>query len=180
MRAIGKRIGRIFAALLLKVFYHGYHEVQLYRLPNGWIFSMFFHQKILRSNSHIRFPVHFTNQIGRTGYLKLHGETSAILALSSGLYIQTINGVEIGRGTLIAPGAKIISANHNLDDLDIHASAPPVIIGENCWLGANCSILPGVRLGNGVVVGSGAVVTKSFPDNSVLAGVPARVIKMRD
>jgi maltose O-acetyltransferase len=53
----------------------------------------------------------------------------------------------------------------------------PVTIGDNVWIGANATICPGVTLGNGVVVGAGAVVTKSFPDNVVVGGVPARILK---
>ena len=52
-----------------------------------------------------------------------------------------------------------------------------VSIGNNCWLGGNAVILPGVHLGNNVIVGGGAVVTKSFGDNVVIAGNPAQVIK---
>ena len=57
-------------------------------------------------------------------------------------------------------------------------SSKPVKIGDNAWIGDNVTILPGVSLGNNVIVGANAVVTKSFPDNSVIAGVPAKVIKM--
>jgi acetyltransferase-like isoleucine patch superfamily enzyme len=55
----------------------------------------------------------------------------------------------------------------------------PVIIEDGCWLGANVTILKGVTLGRGCVVAAGAVVTNSFPPYSIIAGVPARLIKMR-
>jgi maltose O-acetyltransferase len=53
----------------------------------------------------------------------------------------------------------------------------PITIGDNCWIGGNSVINPGVSLGNNVVVGSGSVVTKSFGDNVVIAGNPAKIIR---
>ena len=53
----------------------------------------------------------------------------------------------------------------------------PVNIGNDVWIGGNCTILPGVTIGNNVVIAAGAVVTKDVPDNSVVGGVPAKVIK---
>lgn len=55
----------------------------------------------------------------------------------------------------------------------------PIKIGANCWIGSNACIPGGVTLGDGCVVGAGAVVTKSFPDNSVIAGNPARLLYNR-
>lgn len=56
----------------------------------------------------------------------------------------------------------------------------PITIGDNAWFGGGGTILPGVTLGDNVVVGAGAVVTKSFGDNVVLGGNPAKIIKMLD
>ena len=53
----------------------------------------------------------------------------------------------------------------------------PVTIGDNCWIGGSATIVPGVTLGNNVVVAAGAVVTKSFGDNVVIGGNPAKIIK---
>jgi acetyltransferase-like isoleucine patch superfamily enzyme len=99
---------------------------------------------------------------------------------SPGCYIQANNGIRIGSNVLIGPGVKIISANHNLCDYSKWDSARPIEIGDNCWLSANCVLLPGVKLGDHVVVAAGAVVTKDAPDNCVVAGVPARVIRRLD
>ena len=52
-----------------------------------------------------------------------------------------------------------------------------MVIGRDVWIGGNCTILPGVTIGNNVVVAAGAVVTKDVPDNCVVAGVPAKVIR---
>ena len=55
--------------------------------------------------------------------------------------------------------------------------ALPIKVGNNCWFGANVSVMPGVTIGAGCVIAAGAVVTKNMPDNSLIAGVPAKVIK---
>jgi len=100
--------------------------------------------------------------------------------ISGGCYIQGLNGIEIGDGTIIASGVKIISANHDLYDYNRWIPDRPIKIGRNCWIGANSVILPGIQLGNHVIVGAGTIVTKDFPDNVVIAGNPAQVIRVLD
>jgi acetyltransferase-like isoleucine patch superfamily enzyme len=135
----------------------------------------FFFQKILRINAEVPFMVHFTSTVSKTVFL---GKGVAqYFANSGGCYVQGINKVYIGDHSIFAPGVKIISANHDKKDYYSHdKSISPIRIGKNCWLGANSVILPGVELGDNVIVGAGAVVTKSFPENVILAGVPAKII----
>lgn len=99
---------------------------------------------------------------------------------SPGVYLQNIDAkIFIGHGSYIGPNVGIITSNHNLTHLDEHASGKSVHIGEECWLGMNSVILPGVKLGRGTIVGAGSVVTHSFPQGGVvLGGVPARVLKL--
>ncbi|MCZ2123739.1 DapH/DapD/GlmU-related protein [Levilactobacillus brevis] len=88
--------------------------------------------------------------------------------------------ITIGDNVLLAPRVQIYTAAHPLD-IQKRTSwlgcGKAVSIGNNCWLGGNAVVLPGVHLGNNVIVGGGAVVTKSFGHNVVIAGNPARVIK---
>lgn len=95
-----------------------------------------------------------------------------------GCYYQGIGKITIGKGCYIAPNVGIITANHDLADYTKHSPAKPVTIGNNCWIGMNSVILPGVELGDHTVVGAGSVVTKSFLEgNCVVGGNPARKLK---
>jgi acetyltransferase-like isoleucine patch superfamily enzyme len=68
--------------------------------------------------------------------------------------------------------------NHNTSNYTHYVKTGPIIIGDNCWLGAGSVILPNIKLGNHVVVGANAVVTKSFLQNDiVIAGIPAQIVK---
>ncbi|CAD0025151.1 unnamed protein product [Aureobasidium pullulans] len=97
-----------------------------------------------------------------------------------GLTILDCCLVEIGDRVMFGPNVSILSATHQTDvqsRRDGVEFALPVFIGDDCWIGGNVSILPGVTIGNGCTIGAGSVVTKSIPAFSVAVGSPARVIK---
>lgn len=137
----------------------------------------FLFQRILGINRSCPWPVHFTSRVMAPDKIRLGTRSAASFAVSGGCYIQAFNGIDIGDDVIFAPGVKIISANHAEDVRSRHVAAERIAIGNGCWIGANAVILPGVTLGNNVIVGAGAVVTKSFPDNVVVAGNPARVLR---
>lgn len=88
--------------------------------------------------------------------------------------------VQIGHNCLLAPGVHIYTAAHPLDPNERSSGlefGKPVTIGNNVWVGGRSIINPGVTIGNNVVVASGSVVTKNIPDNVVVGGNPARIIK---
>ena len=89
-----------------------------------------------------------------------------------------LGGITIEDGVMIGPRVTIISETHPLDPaLRKSLIGKLVTIKENAWIGANATILPGVTVGKNAVVGAGAVVTKDVPDNAVVTGVPAQIIK---
>ena len=135
-----------------------------------------FVQRVLRVNGHVPWPVHFTSRVVHPERVRLGpGSTPGDMP---GCYIQAINGIEIGAGCQFGPGVGLISANHDPDDLSRHLPAPPIRLGDDCWIGMNAVILPGIVLGPRTVVGAGAVVTRSHEDgHATLAGNPARPVR---
>jgi len=98
--------------------------------------------------------------------------------LNTGCSFQDRGGIRIGDGSLLGMNVTIATLNHGLSLETRNTTYPsPVIIGENVWIGSNATILPGVTIGDNAIVAAGAVVTKSVPENTVVAGVPAKVIK---
>lgn len=91
---------------------------------------------------------------------------------------QDNGGIEIGDKTMIGPNVTIVTVNHEINpETRINAIPKPVKIGKNVWIGAGCTILPGVTIGENSVIGAGSVVTKDVPANIVVAGNPAKLIK---
>ena len=91
--------------------------------------------------------------------------------------------VDIGSNVLIAPGTVITTVNHSLSPrrrLENQCQALPIRIGDNVWIGANCTILPGVSIGENAVIAAGAVVTRDVPANAIVAGVPARLLRYEE
>ena len=99
-----------------------------------------------------------------------------------GLHNTIIGPVTIGSHVNLAQGITITALNHNFADpqkrIDQQGvSTTPVTIGDDIWIGANAVVLSGVTIGNHSVVAAGAVVTKDVPPHSLVAGVPAKIIK---
>lgn len=98
--------------------------------------------------------------------------------INSGCQFQDQGGIEIDDGTLVGPKTVIATLNHNINPTKRANLIPkPVKIGKNVWIGANVTILPGVTIGDGAVIAAGAVVNKDVEANTVVGGVPVKLIK---
>lgn len=122
-----------------------------------------------------------------------HGATFAPAAEVSigdnsgiGLNAFIAGGVVIGSNVMMGPNCTILGINHEIGRTDVpmisqgYSRPQPPIIEDDVWIGANVTILPGRRIGTGAVIGAGAVVASDVSPWSIVAGNPARVVRMRD
>ncbi len=99
-----------------------------------------------------------------------------------GLHNTIIGPVTIGNHVNLAQGITVTALNHNFSDTEKRideqgVNTTPVVIGDDIWIGANAVILPGATIGSHSVVAAGSVVTKDVPPHSLVAGVPAKIIR---
>ncbi|QDA60342.1 sugar O-acetyltransferase [Hymenobacter jejuensis] len=87
-------------------------------------------------------------------------------------------GIVLEDNVLVGPKVNLITSNHPTEPGQRRSTiSKPIIVKRGAWLGANATVMPGVTIGENAIVGAGAVVTKDVPANSIVAGVPARVVK---
>lgn len=106
------------------------------------------------------------------------------VSLQTGTHLVAVYGIEIGNCCRIAEYVSIRDQNHNYEDINTPIMeqgfvGSPVVLEENVWVGRGAIIMPGVRLGEGCIVAANSVVNKSFPPNSIIGGIPAKLIKKR-
>jgi acetyltransferase-like isoleucine patch superfamily enzyme len=125
--------------------------------------------------------------IESTGILRAPGEGLVVgnnVGISQHAFIGVRGKIVIGDNVIMGPYVKIYAANHNFENpnlliKDQGESRKGIVIEEDCWLGAGCTILDGVHIGKGSVIAAGSVVTKDIPPFSIVGGVPGKVIKQR-
>ncbi|MBO4907152.1 MAG: sugar O-acetyltransferase [Bacteroidaceae bacterium] len=98
--------------------------------------------------------------------------------INMGCKFQDQGGIFIDEGALIGHNVVLATLNHDLDPANRQSMTyAPIHIGKNVWIGANATVLQGVTIGDGAVVAAGAVVTRDVEPNTVVGGVPAKLIK---
>lgn len=101
--------------------------------------------------------------------------------INAGCKFQDQGGITIGDGALIGHNVVMATLNHDQAPEKRSSLHPaPIVIGRNVWVGSNATILPGVIIGDGAIVAAGAVVTKSVPADTIVGGVPAKIMKKID
>lgn len=91
--------------------------------------------------------------------------------------IWPFNKIKIGKFTTFAGGVTLVNGGHDTETYEPHSSE--LVIGSGCWFGNGVKIVKGVNIGNNVIVGAGSVVVSDMPDNSIVVGVPGKVIRYR-
>jgi acetyltransferase-like isoleucine patch superfamily enzyme len=126
--------------------------------------------------------------VGHQTILKGYHQNRMLIGAGSWIgqqcFLHSAGGLVIGRDVGVGPGVRVVTSSHVLDapELPILRSPlafAPVSIGDGADIGVSAVVLPGVRIGRGAQVGAGAVVAQDVPDNAIVAGVPARVLRYR-
>jgi acetyltransferase-like isoleucine patch superfamily enzyme len=119
------------------------------------------------------------NQVG--DYIKIGNN----VGIGEFAYLGGAGGLEIGDECIVGQYLSCHPENHVYEDINVSirhqgVTRKGIKIGNNCWIGSKVTILDGVEIGSGSIIAAGAVVNKSFPANSIIGGVPAKLLKNRD
>ena len=123
-----------------------------------------------------------------TGSLKYVGKGVMIgndTTFGNDCFFGAAGGIKIGNDVVAGQFIRFHSENHNYEDMDTlikdqGVNHKGIIVGDNCWIGSGVVFLDGASIANGCVVAANAVITKQFPENSIVGGVPAKIIGYRD
>lgn len=110
------------------------------------------------------------------------GENSA---MGEFCHIGAAGGVYIGNNVIMGAYISFHSENHNFEDInkpirEQGVTSKGIVLGNNIWVGVKVTFLDGARIGNNCVIAAGAIINKEFPDNCIIGGVPAKIIRMID
>ena len=98
--------------------------------------------------------------------------------INANCHFQDQGGIFIGDKSFIGHNVTLATLNHGINPKDRGTLCPaPIIIEENVWIGANVTVLPGVKIGKNSIIAAGAVVTKDVPKNVIAGGIPSKIIK---
>ena len=119
-----------------------------------------------------------------TIFAPFHTNFGRLITIGKNVFINhacsflDMGSITIGDNVLIGPKVNLVSENHPIDPSQRNSLiGKPIVIKNNAWIGASATILPGITIGENSIVGAGSIVTKDVPDNTIVAGNPAKKIK---
>lgn len=137
-----------------------------YRKNYRVIYEYFFLQKIIGFNRHVPWPVHRTSTI--IGWQFITKGICSDPGDNPGIFINASGGLTLGNNVNIGPNSVIVTSNHDKYDHRKVTDIKGVVIGNNVWIGANCTIVAGVTIGDEVTIGAGCVITGDIPSKSTV------------
>tara|TARA_B100000965_G_scaffold401525_1_gene425614 strand:- start:681 stop:1130 length:450 start_codon:yes stop_codon:yes gene_type:complete len=123
-------------------------------------------QKIIGFNRGVPWPVDFRSKI--LGWEHIKKGIMCDPGDNIGVYINAYGGLKMGNNVNIGQNTTITTTNHNLYDHRQVGKKQGIIIGNNVWIGANCSIIAGVNIGDNVTIGAGCTIREDIPSNSIV------------
>ena len=133
-----------------------YQVLRIYFIP----------QKVLRINGKVPWPVDYRSKI--IDWQKIEKGVFSEPGDNMGTYINASGGLKIGNNVLMGPNVIIATTNHYKYDHRKTSSTKGVVIGDNVWIGANCSIVAGTEIGDNVTIGAGCYIRGKIPSNSTV------------
>lgn len=172
MKKIIKNIAAYFDDSLfrccVKLFYPAYKRPRFgYRKNYQVIYEYFFMQKIIGFNRRIPWPVHRTSTI--IGWQFITKGICCDPGDNPGIFINASGGLTLGNNVNIGPNSVIVTSNHDKYDHRKVTDIKGVVIGNNVWIGANCTIVAGATIGDEVTIGAGCVISGNIPSKSTVS-----------
>ena len=123
-------------------------------------------QKIFRVNGNIPWPVDFRSKV--LDWKNIEKGIMCDPGDSMGNYINATGGIKFGDNVEMGPNVVIVSVNHDINDQRKYSLNRGIVIGNNVWIGSNCTILAGASIGDNVVIGANCVISGDIPSNSIV------------
>jgi len=177
MNKFFKGINRLFLSMFYQKKYLTGKHFDKSSIGFVWAWRGIFHSLKMRKRG-IRFPISKLTRLSNGRNLEVDVSSLNVFQ-QPGCFFQNYEAkITIGKDVHMAANVGVITQNHNPANPNEHLPAKEVVIGDNCWIGMNAVILPGVKLGPYTTVGAGSIVTHSFEEgHCVIAGNPARLIR---
>ncbi|MDA1316871.1 MAG: acyltransferase [bacterium] len=171
IQIIGKLFGRLANMIL---------EIEMYVLLIVGYIPFSFIRMVIYRMAGIQIPFSSVINHGARFYASTNIKIGDDCIIGERVVLDGRDDITIGNHVDIASEVMIYNSEHDIHNPTFDAISAPVVIGDYVFIGPRAIILPGVTIGRGAVIGAGAVVTKDVPPDTVVGGVPAKPIGMRD